>query len=265
MGADLGRLGLHDWPRRLSQAWRAGGEAVGDLIFPWRCAVCEAVAPGLREPFCEPCRIALRARAEEVQRASCPRCAMPVGPFADLEKGCSECRGRPLGFDAAIAVSYHEGPWRRLCLKLKSERQAWLAPWMAGMLADARAAELAVLPADAWVVPVPLHWLRRLKRGYNQSDALAESLARRLGLETQRPVRRIKYTEHLVGTSLAKRAEIVRGAFKVDARRAPDLKGRTILLVDDVLTTGATTGAAARVLKRAGAARVVVAVLSRAL
>ena len=265
MGAHLGRPAFHGWSRRLSQAWRAGGEAVGDLVFPWRCAVCEAVGPGLREPFCAPCRAALRTRAEEVRRASCPRCAMPVGPFADLEKGCSECRGRPLGFDSAIAASYHEGAWRRLCLRLKSEREAWLAPWMAGLLADARAEELARLPAGSWVVPVPLHWLRRLVRGYNQSDALAEALARRLGLETQRPVRRIKNTEHLVGTSLAKRAEIVRGAFEVDARRDLDLKGRTILLVDDVLTTGATTGAVARVLKRAGAARVVVAVLSRAL
>jgi ComF family protein len=265
VGVHPGRLAAHDWPRRLSEAWRAAGEAVGDLVFPWRCAVCEAIGPGLREPFCEPCRVALRTRAEEVQRASCPRCAMPVGPFADLEKGCSKCRGRPLGFDAAVAASWHEDAWRRLCLKLKSERAAWLAPWMAGLLADARANELALLPADAWVVPVPLHWLRRLRRGYNQSEALAEALARRLGLDAHRPVRRIKYTEHLVGTSLAKRAEIVRGAFEVDARRAADLKGRTILLVDDVLTTGATTGAAARALKRAGAARVVVAVLSRAL
>lgn len=265
MAATPGLASLRDWPRRLSDAWRSAGEALGDLVFPWRCAVCEEAGPGLREPFCEPCRAALRARAEEVRRASCPRCAMPVGPFADLEKGCSECRGRPLGFDAAVAAGYHEGAWRRLCVKLKGERAAWLAPWMAGLLADARAAELDRLPADAWAVPVPLHWLRRLERGYNQSDALAEALARRLGLEARRPVRRIKYTEHLVGTSLAKRAEIVRGAFEVDARRAPDLKGRTILLVDDVLTTGATAGAVARALKRAGASRVVVAVLSRAL
>jgi ComF family protein len=190
---------------------------------------------------------------------------MPVGPFADLDKGCSECRGRPLGFDAAIAMGYHEGPCRRLCLKLKNEREAWLAPWMSGLLAEARGAELALLPADAWVVPVPLHWLRRLYRGYNQSDALAQSLARRLGLEPRRPIRRIKYTERLVGMNLTRRAEIMRGAFEVHARQGPDLKGRTILLVDDVLTTGATTGAAARALKRAGAKRVVVAVLSRAL
>jgi ComF family protein len=190
---------------------------------------------------------------------------MPVGPFADLEKGCSECRGRPLGFDAAIALGPHEGAWRRLCLRLKSEREAWLAPWLGGLLAEARAADLAPLPADSWVVPVPLHWLRRLYRGYNQADALAHDLAGRLGLEAHRPARRVKRTARLVGKSLEKRARIVRGAFKVDGRRAPDLKGRTILLVDDVLTTGATTGAVARALKRAGAARVVVAVLSRAL
>jgi ComF family protein len=265
MGTHPGLLAFHDWPRRLSKAWRAGGEALGDLVFPWRCAVCEMAVPGLREPFCALCRGVLMARAAEIQRNSCPRCAMPVGPFADLDKGCSECRGRPLGFDAAIAMGYHEGPCRRLCLKLKNEREAWLAPWMSGLLVEARAAELALLPADAWVVPVPLHWLRRLYRGYNQSDALAQSLARRLGLEARRPIRRIKYTERLVGMNLTRRAEIMRGAFEVHARQGPDLKGRTILLVDDVLTTGATTGAAARAMKRAGAKRVVVAVLSRAL
>jgi ComF family protein len=159
----------------------------------------------------------------------------------------------------------HEGPLRRLCVRLKSEREAWLAPWLGGLLAEARAADLALLPADAWVVPVPLHWFRRLRRGYNQSDALAEALAGRLDLGPRRPIRRIKHTEHLVGMTLKQRAEIVRGAFQIDARRSVDMKGRTILLVDDVLTTGATTGAAARVLKRAGAARVIVAVLSRAL
>jgi ComF family protein len=190
---------------------------------------------------------------------------MPVGPFADVEKGCSECRGRPLGFDASIATGYHEGAWRALCVRLKKERAAWLAPWMAGLTAEARAADFALLPADAWIVPVPLHWLRRLERGYNQADALALALARRLDLPARRPIRRVKNTGRLVGLTLTQRAEVVRGAFEVDPRVAPDLKGRTILLVDDVLTTGATTGAAARALKRAGAARVVVAVLSRAL
>jgi len=265
MAVDPGLSAFRDWPRRLSEAWRAAGETVGDLVFPWRCAVCEEAGPGLLGPFCPPCRAELLAKAAEVRRSSCPRCAMPLGPFANVEKGCSECRGRPLGFDAAIATGFHEGSWRALCLRLKNERAAWLAPWMSGLTVEARASDLALLPADAWVVPVPLHWLRRLKRGYNQSDALAQGLARRLGLPVKRPIRRVKNTKHLVGLPLSQRAEVVRGAFEVDPRAAPDLKGRTVLLVDDVLTTGATTGAAARALKRAGAARVVVAVLSRAL
>jgi ComF family protein len=120
---------------------------------------------------------------------------------------------------------------------------------------------VAGLPADAWVVPVPLHWWRHWRRGFNQAEALARALARRLDLPIRRPLRRIKPTEKLAELSPTERARALRGAFR--ARKSPGLVGRTVLLVDDVLTTGATCGAAARALKQAGAARVVVAVIAR--
>ena len=99
------------------------------------------------------------------RRSSCPRCALPVGPFADLHRGCARCRGRSLGFDAAMALGAYEGTTRDLCLRLKHERNAWLAPWLSDLLVEARRADLAQLPRDTWVVPVPLHWWRRLEAG----------------------------------------------------------------------------------------------------
>lgn len=249
---------------RLASALRRAGGALGELVHPWRCALCEAAPPGLRSPFCETCRADLLVLAARFQESSCPRCALPAGPFADLDGGCSECRGKPLGFDAALALGRHDEPWRGLCLKLKSDRGAWLAPWLGDLLVEARRREFSALQAaGARVAPVPQHWLRRLRRGYNQAEALALALSRPLGLANGPALRRIKPTHHLVGLGPKARAEAIRGAFVI--RRGLNLRGRTVLLVDDVLTTGATLDEAARVLKRAGARRVVAAVLTRTL
>jgi predicted amidophosphoribosyltransferase len=116
----------------------------------------------------------------------------------------------------------------------------------------------------AVVVPVPLHWRRFLARRYNQSEELAYGLARRLGLETGNVLRRVTHTPILARRGRVERAKLLRGVFQVRARRSGLVRGRTVLLVDDVLTTGATSGAAARALKRAGAARVVAVVVGRA-
>ena len=112
------------------------------------------------------------------------------------------------------------------------------------------------------VIPVPLHWRRRLKRGYNQSAALAWELAARLGLPCKpRWLRRIRDTPHQMGLSRTERQANVRGAFRAGAWAR--LRGKVVLLVDDVLTTGTTASEAARALREAGAARVLAVVLAR--
>ncbi|MFO0889182.1 MAG: ComF family protein [Isosphaeraceae bacterium] len=247
--------------RALSQGWSACGDALEELIFPWSCEVCGAEGDGWKGPLCPECRERLLTAAREAR--SCPRCALPVGPHADLRGGCSHCRRYPLPFHQAFCLGPYEGPIHDLCLRLKRERHAWLAPWLGSLLAEARRAELGELPRDAWVVPIPLHWRRRLRRGYNQAASLANGLAHRLDLQVHHPLRRIKATDHLAHHGAAERKEAMRGAFA--ARRDPALKGRTVLLVDDILTTGATSGAAARALKQAGARRIVLAVLARTL
>ena len=231
------------------------GRAIEALVFPWQCSICDAPAEGA--PFCPDCRAELLGAAGP----SCARCAMPLGPWADQTGGCSECRGRALGFDGAIALGSYAGPIRHLCLRLKHEPNAWLAPWLMDLLVEARE-DVRREAQGAWVVPVPLHWRKTWQRGYNQADALAVGLARRLSAQVARPLRRVVATPPLARVGRAERAKLLRDAFRV--RRPCGLQGRTVLLVDDILTTGATTGAAARALKRAGAARVVVVVIGRA-
>lgn len=251
------------WPR-VAGWWAAGCRAALSLVLPWECPVC--LAPdheGRDGPFCGDCRAELLAAAGP----ACPRCAMPVGPWAEGHGRCRACRDRRLGFDAAVALGPYQGPLRDLCLRLKHAPDAWLARWVAELVVEGRPRllEEAARNPGALVVPVPLHWRRRVARGYNQSDELARGLARRLGLARAPVLRRVRPTELLAGLGRAERARQLRGAFGVvGRRRAAALKGRTVLLVDDILTTGATCGAAARALKQAGARRVVAVVVARA-
>ena len=251
--------GLASTARLARGGWIWAGKAVDSLLFPPYCPVCDADTGG--PAFCRDCR-------EELLGASgpsCPRCAMPVGPHADLADGCSECRGRSLGFDRAIALGPYQGPIRHLCLGLKRERNAWMARWLAELVAEGHLELLqteAGAEGGAWVVPVPLHWSRRFARGYNQAEALAIGLARALSLKVRRPLRRVVATPKLARIGRAERAKIMRRAFR--SRPDKSLRGRTVLLVDDILTSGATCGEAARALKRAGASRVVVVVVARA-
>lgn len=255
-GRFSGLLPARDTVARLVGAIGRGADS---LVFPWSCPLCEEM--GSNGPFCAACRHELLTQAAQASLSACPRCAHSVGPFGDLRGGCAACRGQSLGFDAALAFGPYVGAIQTLCLQLKREENAWLAPWLGNLLVEARREAIAQLPSDAWVVPVPLHWWRELRRGYNQSEALARSLARQLGSPVRQPLRRIVATHRLTAMGPTKRREVMRGAFRV--RRHARLSGRTVLLVDDVLTTGATSGAAARVLKQAGAARVIVIVIGR--
>ena len=230
-------------------------EAFDGLVFPMACLVCGE--DGLLTPYCEGCRVELLGASA----GACERCAMPVGPYGDRSKGCSECRGRALGFDAALALGPYQGPIRNLCLELKQESNAWLAHWAADLLVEAHGEMWRGLGATR-VVAVPLHWRKRWSRGYDQAEALARSLARTLGLRMARPLRRVVATPPLAEMGRGLRAELMRQAFLCKNDRS--LRGQTVILVDDILTTGATCGAAARALKRAGADRVVVAVIGRA-
>jgi ComF family protein len=227
-----------------------------DLIYPPRCLLCGRV-PRERERFCDACA----AELFHDPHLCCPRCAARVGPFAVHDGQCAACRQGPVRFGAAVRLGPYRGKLCEAVLRLKSAQNEGLAELLGECLAEQRRSALVGLGADV-IVPVPLHWWRRLRRGYNQSAAIGHGLGARLGL----PCRylwlwRVRPATQQ-GKDRSKRWDNVRNAFRAVARKR--LCGRHVLLVDDVMTTGATASEAARALLDGGAARVSVAVLARA-
>ena len=189
----------------------------------------------------------------------CSQCRTPFRNAAPLdEQGrCTLCRRGLRGFDAAYSFGAYEETLRELIHLFKYSRVRPLARPLGAMMASA-------VPGDQSfdvVAPVPLHWRRRLERGFNQSELLARAVARRYGLKVTPAVRRRRSTSAQAGLSNARRRSNVTGAFRV--ARPEAVAGRRVLLVDDVLTTGATAAACATALKRAGARYVAVLTLAR--
>jgi ComF family protein len=160
-----------------------------------------------------------------------------------------------------LRLGVYDGLLRIVVLRLKDRRSEWLAELVADAWARASPDRFQALQLDA-VVAVPLHPWRRLVRGYNQSEALARGLCGRLSLPLRPWLRRVRHTPTQTGRPASARRANVRGAFAV--RRGAVVAGRTVLLMDDVMTTGATASEAARALMSAGARAVTVAVLARA-
>jgi ComF family protein len=238
-------------------AFLAPLRGLADLVYPPRCLVC-GQAPEGREAFCAVCAGGLF----HDPHLSCPRCAARVGPFAVSDGTCAACRDDPVAFDATVRLGPYVGPLRDAVLRIKSNRNEGLAELLGERLAEGHRARLEALGAE-FILPVPLHWWRRLMRGYNQSAAIAHGLGSRLKL----PCRygwlwQVRRTQPQKALTANQRKDNVRGAYRV--RAGLRLDGRHVLLVDDVMTTGATANESARALKRAGAARVSVAILARA-
>jgi len=184
--------------------------------------------------------------------------------------GCALCRGRRIPYDALARVGPYKEPLRTLILAYKYRCRRELAPVLGRLLAE----RVALAPwADLveLVVPVPLHWSRRIGRGFDQAQALAHEVVRaarrgRIASPENRPLMarrllRVRPTAHQTRLPPSRRLANVRGAFAVRGR-ASAIAGKHVLLVDDVLTSGATMGECARMLKRAGAASVFAAVLA---
>lgn len=190
----------------------------------------------------------------------CGLCRTPFLNASPLNSSgvCRLCEAGVTRFDGSYAFGQYDGVLRELIQLYKYQRMRPLAPPLGRLMARALPRELVL---DA-VVPVPLHWRKLLRRGFNQSRLLAEELSRRTGLDVAACLKRRRHTNAQAGLTAKERRANVAGAFFVP--RGADVAGRRLLLVDDVMTTGATVNAAARALKEAGARRVSVLVLARA-
>lgn len=190
----------------------------------------------------------------------CVSCRTPfLNSFPlDFEGRCTLCRSGLRGFDAAYCYGSYEGALRELIHVYKYGRVQTLAKPLGDLLAAALPREERF---DA-VTAVPLHWRRQWQRGFNQSELLARSMAARYGIPVVRALRRVRSTETQAGLSNTRRRENVATAFEC-RRGARALAGKRILLIDDVMTTGSTAAACARVLKRAGAAKVALLTVAR--
>jgi len=241
---------------------------VAHLVVPASCAACGSALAPARPPFglCLPCRGRL---VPATAGAACPCCGAPVPeppPTARPAPRCAACRRRPPAFERLVAPWSYRPPLREVVRALKFGRLAHLGERLARPLgAELRAAGLAGAgpPACQAVVPVALHWRRRLARGYDQAARIAAPLAGELGLSFHPALVRVRGTPPQTGLARSARRANVRGAFRVRRSEAGRVAGRRVLLVDDVTTTGATLDDAARALLAAGAATVVAVAVAR--
>jgi len=246
------------WTGRLNDLRREASVGLVQILYPACCHLCAAPLAPESDFFCAACRTGLLTDT----LPSCPRCAGTIGPFVFTGDGCAQCRDESFAFDTVFRLGPYDGVLRDAVLRLKQHTGEGLAELIGELWAERDAERLRARAVDA-VVPVPLHWWRRWRRGYNQSAAIARGLARRLQIPCFPTwLRRLRNTPDQPSQSPTGRRENVRGAFAVRRRAKP--KGRTLLLVDDVMTTGATAHEAARALCGAGATCVCVAALARA-
>ena len=248
-------------------AWLSGAsDALVSVLFPAGCRLCERVlVHSSTVPICEECLGSFLA----LGGALCETCGQPLaawslGSARDEQAAeslvCPQCQTREYGFDRARSYALYKAGLVRAIVLLKFERVEPLGRWFAGRLAEVARRE--GLAADV-VVPVPLQRRREQERGYNQADLIAKPLAHKLDL----PYRAVllvrtkpRPDKHII--SLEERWDSVRGAFAT--RPGIKVDNLRVLLVDDVMTTGATLDACARALRGAGAKSVIGLTVARA-
>jgi ComF family protein len=236
-------------------AWCHTARLTLDIALPTLCVACREPVAG--EGVCATCW----AKLSFIAPPYCPRLGIPFvyDPGPDLLS--MEAIANPPAYQRARAAVRYDDVARTLVHALKYQDRTDLAPAMGRWMA--RAGREILREADA-LIPVPLHWRRGWSRRYNQSGALARVIERQSGVKlASEALRRVRPTEQQIGLSRSQRASNVQGAFKVAAERAADIQGRRLILIDDVLTSGATVDACARALLRAKALSVDVLVFAR--
>ncbi|MXO64438.1 ComF family protein [Altericroceibacterium endophyticum] len=229
-----------------------------DLIFPPRCPVC-GDSISAQDGVCAQCWAGLDFPTEPW----CQSCQRPFSANSGIEGGsCAVCLAEKPYHDGIIAAVRYNDVARSLVLRLKYSRRLGLAK----LMGTAMAARLDPLEDETLLLPVPLHPLRLWHRGFNQSILLAEEIRRKKGgVVAVAALRRRRYTPSLGGKGRKSREKILRGAIDLRDSWKERIKGRDVIIVDDVLTSGATTRACVSALRKAGAKTVRIACFARVL
>jgi len=246
----------------LGAIWSAvasGAGAMGDLVLPRACAACRSpeISSGR---LCEPCNIALLSL---VGLSYCPRCGTTIGPNIPVRPdGCPGCPSTLPRFAQVFRLGPYADPLRTVIRELKYHRRDTMRRRMGQLLGQLVAAGIQDdQTAPQLVMPAPMHWRRRIVRGWDHARALADAVGQELRLPVGHELVRLRNTPQQAQLPRSRRITNVKGAFAV--KNADALSGASILLVDDVTTTGATANEAARTLLQAGAARVTLAVIAK--
>jgi len=246
---------------RILDAMRGSCRAIADFLLPPKCPLCDAedYLAGFGILYCSECE----AKLCPAPLNRCLRCAAEIGPYAKSDDGCVHCRQRTLRFDSVCCLGMYDTTLRRALLSAKWSWSAVRMKALGRLLATHRREQVEAIRADV-IVPVPQSWQQRLTRPFNPAWIVAAELAGSI----QRPcvsdvLLRTRRTRPQKRVSVSQRVENQAKSFGL--RKSSLIEGRRIMVVDDVLTTGATISEAARTLKSAGAASVHAVVIARVL
>jgi len=241
--------------RRAWRLTRQGISAALGLLFPPVCTVCGRDVTEASETIlvCSVCRAELTET-----RPTCLRCARPLPAEAGVGQHCPACREKRFRFARTTSLGTYGGVLRESVIRMKQATNDALALSVGQLLAQRQQS----IQVPDLISPVPMHWLRRLTRGVNCAEILGEVVGAKLRVPVAGDLLSCRRKTRKQGTLLpTERRKNVRGAYAVS--KGYDINGAQILVVDDVMTTGATANEIARVLLRAGAAEVSVAVIAR--
>lgn len=238
------------------------GARLLNLVYPPRCIHCDVELPpdDDRRSLCSSCCQVLGPETW----SGCRRCGARVGNGVVTQDHCPNCDDFQLHFDTVSPLGAYDGELRQVVLKMKRISHEPLSVAMGQLLALRRGAQFAEF-RPSMIVPIPMHWRRRLWRGVNSPEILAQSLSHRLRVPAIRgALVRCRHTVPQRDLLPRERFQNVRDAFLLRHPDSVRWKDSHVLLVDDILTTGATCSEAARAFKKAGAAAVAVAVVAKA-
>jgi len=231
-----------------------------NLVYPDICKICGRMRATKAQSYvCDECRKDIKP----IKPPVCGLCGRHFEGEITVEFVCEDCRNRKIYYDRARSAVKYDGSVVKALHAYKYNNAMWFEPFLAQMLIKKAKEEINGGDWDC-IVPVPLHFVRKNERGFNQAERLSERLSDALKIPVNtRILKRVKYTETQTALERHKRSENVKNAFALRDNKL-NIKGLRIILIDDVMTTGATVNECAKTLRKGGASSIFVLTLARA-